>query len=116
MGRLNVRRPGSAMNPLRATIVLPTLQAEQELEELLPVLRDQRELDGSPLELQISAVDSSSTDGTRARDMFYVVEQDGLKVTNPARITLIKQELVTRANSPGAALLQGGLLFRNSDL
>ena len=57
-----------------------------------------------------------STVGTRARDMFYVVEQDGLKVTNPARITLIKQELVTRANSPGAALLQGGLLFRNSDL
>jgi len=54
------------MNSPRATIVLPTFQGEPELEELLPVLRAQRELDGSPLELQISAVDSGSTDGTRA--------------------------------------------------
>ena len=49
-----------------------------------------------------------STVGTRARDVFFVVEADGQKVTNPARMTLIERELEARTESPGPALLQGG--------
>lgn len=63
------------MKSARATVVLPTLEGEHELSELLPALRAQRELDGSPLSLQIAAVDSSSSDNTLA-----LLEEHGAEV------------------------------------
>lgn len=49
-----------------------------------------------------------STLTTRAHDAFYVVEADGHKVSNPARMKEIEQTLVAAANNPSSALTQGG--------
>ena len=45
-----------------------------------------------------------STVGSRVLDAFWVVEQDGEKVTNPARRTQIERELIACAARPSLAL------------
>lgn len=49
------------LKPPRVSVILPTLDGEQDLVRLLPALKEQ-DFDG---ELEIRAIDSHSTDGTR---------------------------------------------------
>ncbi len=98
------------MGALRASILLPTLDAERDLARLLPALA-QQELDGDVEKL---AIDSSSSDATRE-----LLTRAGFRVTTISRSEFghgrTRNELARAARAPLLVFLSQDALPQGAD-